>query len=437
MPADKVLVNVGDPKLTTSDDIREFNRLDTAGSGKQFILLVNKGREGWNCRSLFGVALFRKPQSRIFVLQATMRCLRSIGDGQQTGRVYLSDENMHILHDELQQNFRVTVDEISGRGKDRTLVRVRVNRPPVKVKLRRVRRLFSVREKEMAAGTALELDKADTEKYRLIHKVQEGLVGRDAARVRTEDMSHARERRQFSELTLVAEVARYLNKPCLEVEEILRDTAEGIGAIVSAVNEFNELLYDWVIPRLFQELYDIDDYEKHEEYEVELVRIPDEGYYEVTADKDKIVRQTDAAVRPFAEKSFHLDAYCFDSGPERDLFWRFIRDGRVNKLYFTGMLTHGQSDFYVQYIDPESHTVRTYYPDLLLQKDDGSWVIVEVKGDNKIDDPVVQAKAEFASQMAIASGMTYSTMKGSECKGGDYSFVFRGEARPEAGPGLL
>jgi hypothetical protein len=66
--------------LTISATIREFNRLDTEGSEKQFILLVNKGREGWNCRSLFGVGLFREPESNVFVLQATMRCLRAIGE---------------------------------------------------------------------------------------------------------------------------------------------------------------------------------------------------------------------------------------------------------------------------------------------------------------------------------------------------------------------
>jgi len=95
------LVNVGDEKLTTNDDIREFNRLDTPGSEKQFILLVGKGKEGWNCRSLFGVALFREPRSKIFVLQATMRCLRSIGEGQQTGHIYLSNDNVQILDEEL------------------------------------------------------------------------------------------------------------------------------------------------------------------------------------------------------------------------------------------------------------------------------------------------------------------------------------------------
>ncbi|MBI1926208.1 DEAD/DEAH box helicase family protein, partial [Candidatus Poribacteria bacterium] len=67
---DRILVNVGDEKLTSNDELREFINLDTRTSEKQFILLVNKGREGWNCRSLFGVALYRKPQSKIFVLQA-------------------------------------------------------------------------------------------------------------------------------------------------------------------------------------------------------------------------------------------------------------------------------------------------------------------------------------------------------------------------------
>lgn len=45
IPASGILVNVGDDKLTTNDDIREFNRLDTEASEKQFILLVMSGCE--------------------------------------------------------------------------------------------------------------------------------------------------------------------------------------------------------------------------------------------------------------------------------------------------------------------------------------------------------------------------------------------------------
>lgn len=61
------------------------------------------------------------------------------------------------------------------------------------------------------------------------------------------------------------------------------------------------------------------------------------------------------------------------------------------------MLTHGQSDFVIHYVDPESHTVRSYYPDFLVQKTDGSYVIVEVKGDNLVNDAVVKAKAAYAT----------------------------------------
>jgi type III restriction enzyme len=39
------------------------------------------------------------------------------------------------------------------------------------------------------------------------------------------------------------------------------------------------------------------------------------------------------------EKSFHLDTYCFDCNPERTLFWNLLREQRVEKIYFTGMLT--------------------------------------------------------------------------------------------------
>jgi hypothetical protein len=94
---------------------------------------------------------------------------------------------------------------------------------------------------------------------------------------------------------------------------------------------------------------------------------------------------------------------------------------RVGK---TRMLTHGQSESYIQYIDPESHTIRSYYPDFLFQKEDSSYVIVEVKGDNKIDDPVVLAKKEFAEQMAIASGMTYKIIRGSDVNKDNYTLLF-------------
>ena len=71
------------------------------------------------------------------------------------------------------------------------------------------------------------------------------------------------------------------------------------------------------------------------------------------------------------------------------------------------MLTNGQSDFYVHYIDPELHTLRSYYPDFLVELNDGKFYIVEIKGENLIDKASTQAKVQYAKQMYSASGLEY------------------------------
>lgn len=436
IPTSRILINVGDEKLTTNDDIREFNRLDTEGSEKQFILLVNKGREGWNCRSLFGVGLFREPKSKVFVLQATMRCLRAIGQAQHTGHVFLSDDNLNTLNDELQQNFRISADELQKTGKDKERVEIRVVEPPVKIKLVRVRKQYQMREKQLVTGQELMPERADAQKwdelvkkYRLIETQQDGLTPADAARSsssRTFDLTFRREKRTFSPMTLVAEVSRYLNRSPLEIEELLDATKEGTDKLVAITNEFNELLYDEIIPRLFRQIYDLDEQQQTEEHEVDLIKLPQNGYYEMSAAKDKILRMNDQQINEANRaKSFHLDTYCFDSGSEKQLFWDLLREQRVKKIYFTGMLTHGQSDFFIQYIDPDSHMVRSYYPDFIFQREgaNGSlkYVIVEVKNDSQIEDAVVQAKKEFAQQIAVSSGMEYHIIRSTDADKSSYS----------------
>ena len=44
---------------------------------------------------------------------------------------------------------------------------------------------------------------------------------------------------------------------------------------------------------------------------------------------------------------------------------------------------------------------------------DGSYRLIEVKGDNKIDDIVVKAKQAAAEEMAVASGIHYLMYAGS------------------------
>ena len=421
IPLDKILVNVGDEKITSNDDIRDFNKLDSPGSNKQFILLVNKGREGWNCRSLFGVALYRKPKSKIFVLQATMRCLRAIGPIQETGQVYLSEENLEILDDELNKNFRLNIEDLNKSETNKEIYQIRLVPPPVKITLNRTQKLHSIRDKTIIDKIDFNLNKIDLTKYELRRISQEGLNG---SRKISKDLKEEREKRAFSQYTLVAEIAKYLNKSCIDTENLLINSLPGIDRLTELISEFNEVLYDHLIPKLFEALYELKPYESKEEYKIDLVKEPKEGYYRVTAKPELVAELSQSEYSALKEKSFHLDTYCFDSKPEKKFFQDVINSKEIKKIYFTGMLTHGQSDFYIQYIDPDSNIVRSYYPDFLVEKTDGKMLIIEVKGDNKIEDPIVKAKEKAAREMATASEMDYRVIAGSHVLKGNSSSIF-------------
>ena len=437
VPLDRILVNVGDDKVTTNDDLREFVRLDTAASEKQFVLLVNKGKEGWNCRSLFAVALHRTPKSRVFVLQATMRCLRAIGPVQETGLVYLSEENRAILDEELRSNFRLDIDEFTGAGEKRK-VRVKVHAvpPPVTVKIKIVRKRFKLKELNLKDAIDFGLDAVDPLRYAVTETTTDlRSVGRDGGVKKV--VEGVKENVEYSPLTLTAEVARYLGKGCVDVARTLERSKEGMAGVVASVNKYNEILYDVVIPKLFHAFYDLEESVETEERELRLVRPPkgkgdptkpptgggggkgakgggdDEAFVsDFSVLPELLATRGDKTFGAAGEKTFHLDNYCFDSHPEMDFFRAALKDEDIAHLYFTGMLTSDKTEFKISYIDPESNTLRTYYPDFLAQKTDGSYVIVEIKGENKIDDAVVLAKKSAAEQMASVNAMTYAMIPG-------------------------
>ncbi|HCI7192731.1 TPA: DEAD/DEAH box helicase family protein [Acinetobacter baumannii] len=427
---DKILVNVGDTSHTSSDDIRNFNNLDvvgTEGAGKQFILLVNKGREGWNCRSLFGVAMYRSPKSKVFVLQATMRCLRSIGRQQYTGSIYLSKENYDILDKELQANFRMTASEFTdSKPQPKKMLSVQV-REDIKIKLKHVKQTIKLKEKEFIKGTALELDPTNevnwhelTSKYLIIQTTTTNLEANDfntAQYTKSRDRTNEKEKIEYSSLTLVAEVSRYLNLSPIRIERILEQTREGLECILFCVNQFNELLYDVVIPRLFTAIYHQEVESETIEKEVQLIIPPKIGefsFYEIAEGKGGTSKYTDTQAK-YRDKSFNLDTYTFDSDPEYILFWDLLKDDEVEKIYFTGMFTDkSKTEFYFQYVDPDSFALRNYYPDFLVQLKNGQYIIVEVKGDHQYDDLTVLAKAKAAKEYASYSQIEYKMIRGTD-----------------------
>ena len=417
IPTSKILLNVGDSKYTKDEDIRNFNNLDVPGSEgneKQFIILVEKGKEGWNCRSLFGVALFRNPQSKIFVLQATMRCLRSITNDRLTATVFLSKDNYDILNDELHKNFNMDIKEMKNTSNEnRHRYQVHVLPPPRKITLKRVWHEYALHDKEYAAPINFGLAEADLSQYRSVVYERDSLA-RDTS-VKEVNVDYLQNNMKFSAFSLAGEVARYLNISCLLASKILREAEDGMELILEKVNQYNAVLFDIIIPAIFNALFEVTSELKTEDRELVLLREPkDAGYYEFSANDDLVLTNNYSGFTP-AEiaKSFHADTYCFDSKPEKECFMQYISSGKVQEVYFTGMFTSNQGDLSVYYYDPESGRIRQYYPDFLARMTDGSYQLIEVKGDNKIDDAVVKAKKTAAEEMAIASGIEYIMYAGS------------------------
>lgn len=417
IPTTSILLNVGDSKYTKDEDIRNFNNLDVPGSEgneKQFVVLVEKGKEGWNCRSLFGVALYRSPKSKIFVLQATMRCLRAITDERLTATVFLSKENYDTLDDELHKNFNMEISDIKNTSTDdRHKYQVRVLPPPRSIRLKRVWHEYTVSSKVYSTPVDFGLVGADLSKYSSVMYERDSIANDTSTKQSNADEYQVK--MQYSAFSLAGEVARYLNISSILAAKILREAQDGMDVILADVNRYNAVLDDIIIPTIFHALFDVTAIQKTEDRDVVLLREPkDAAYYEFSAKDDLVITNKYPGFTPDEVlKSFHADTYCFDSLPEKECFFQYIKSDKVQEVYFTEMFTSNQGDLSVYYYDPESGRIRQYYPDFLAKMKDGTYQLIEVKGDNKIDDVVVQAKKEAALEMAAASGIKYEMYAGS------------------------
>ncbi|MCG6150298.1 S24 family peptidase [Leptospira levettii] len=435
IPTNKILVNVGDEKLTTNAEIREFNRLDSAESEKQFILLVNKGREGWNCRSLFAVALFRTPKSKIFVLQATMRCLRAVEPLQQKAIIFLSEENKQILDDELQKNFRLSVEDFQGKTSNKLPQITKVRKPFRTLTINRRRKRYETHRKNVKAPIDFGLNSIDYDQYRITQTIHSDAFSENSDE-ETTDITSLREKKEYSDFRLVAELAKYFTNPeikedrfiqnqftIFDIEKILLDSEDGLDLILKKVNEYNQIIYDILIPKLFSYLYETKEFSFETKETIQLIRGEENQEYEISCHPDKMATIDEEPYRKHASKSFHLDRYCFDSNPEKKFFDDLLRMDDTREIYFTGMLTHGQSDFSIPYVDPETHRLRHYYPDFVVHDSRSHMHIVEVKGDYLIDDPIVRAKAN-ATREAMTDSSSYKIISGKQVEANKSHLIF-------------
>ena len=119
-PADAILKYHGGNKEYPQPEGAEtaFASLDTSLSKLRIVLLVQIGKEGWDCKSLTGVIL---PQKGVcptnMVLQTSCRCLRQvIKDNTESAIIWLNKFNADTLNKQLQQQQNITLQEFSSKS---------------------------------------------------------------------------------------------------------------------------------------------------------------------------------------------------------------------------------------------------------------------------------------------------------------------------------
>lgn len=109
-----------------ADSQMQFDILDKSISKIRIVLLVQIGKEGWDCRSLTGIILSQEGDCpKNMVLQTSCRCLRQVVKGMpETALIYLNEFNAEKLNTQLKQQHHISLKEFeSGSDKKTTLNR--------------------------------------------------------------------------------------------------------------------------------------------------------------------------------------------------------------------------------------------------------------------------------------------------------------------------
>lgn len=90
---------------------------------------------------------------------------------------------------------------------------------------------------------------ADLSKYASIMYERDSLA-RDTT-VKEKNIDYLQDNMKFSEFSLVGEVARYLNISCISPREFSENQWTESTRVLEAVNRYNAVLDDYIIPTVF------------------------------------------------------------------------------------------------------------------------------------------------------------------------------------------
>ena len=421
----------------------EFKQLDTAESKKQFVLLVGKGTEGWNCRSLVSVALYKKPKSTILVLQSTTRCLRAIGDNSTRAHIFLSKENYKILDKELKNNFASSISELNSQDQKMAEHTLQVEkRKTIKVK-KVLKEILAVREAD-ADNIKVDFKKFKPEDYQSfvseggISLGDEGRAGYTEARA----VRKIEDKNDFTFYEIVEIINRYTHLPCLTIESIIVGSGKKRDDFVKMAND-NFALVPFVIQEILKSAYKYEEKTETVEEELELTKL---FPFKISVQQGRntlvVYKEAEAEEGRNGRLGFHINPYAFDSGDEKDLF-RYLRDvldkdESIKDVYFTGARVcadPSRTDFYFEYWSPEQKRVARYFPDFLIETSKERFIVIEAKGgdeqtDYETNKKVHKGKLENITNEILAKEIGFNDFQ-SVNKNFEYRIIFNASLQRE------
>ncbi len=400
----QILVNT---QKSSKKDEEEFDKLNHKDSRKRIILLINKGKEGWNCPSLFATALIREASSsNNFILQASTRCLRQVIGNNKKAKIYLSTKNTTILNKELKENFNMDISDLqrsdNEKIKEETVFIRKPNPPKLEITkiIKKIIRSDEVNNKKLL----LKIPNSDLKKNNL---------SKTNYSISEKGLQEA----SFSENIDIQDedIISIYNASCLIAERYHLSYKNILHALHNIYPY--KILYKTHLDDLFFQIENqSNNYKVIEEKIKEVLAIiklkDDEGNYNFEKDKkgvfyhkirfkedglkEKLLYKYEANKKD-TDIGFHLSIYDFDSTPEKSFFEKIfnilnINKGEVRDIYFTGSINDSKkTDIYFEYKDIDGR-YKNYYPDFVITKNNGEFLIVEIKARNKETDDNVIAK---------------------------------------------
>jgi hypothetical protein len=366
----------------TEENKEEFNKLDTEKSKKQIILLVGKGVEGWNCKSLISVALYKKPTSNIFVLQATTRALRAVSDNNKKASIFLSNENFKILDNELKKNFNISTEDLEEKETEIFKHTLRVEKFKTLILKRKIKNIIAIKNENLK-NIKIDIKKYNKDNFYYIQ--QAGIyIENDEVEYTKENKKNLIIKNDLTIYEIFYKLSSFTKLKYLELKEILRNNKFNDKKLLKMINEdigFLVFLSDEILRQVFK--YDFE-YKEFDE-EVKLTK-KDSFEIELNENKNNLVVYKKDVKK--GRLGFHINPYNFDSREEINLF-KYLRNELeknevIKDIYFTGGLDNpSNTDFYFEYHNPDENLkISKYYPDFLIETSK-RYLVVEVKGKDK------------------------------------------------------